>query len=231
MAKRVHGVAIGEATSDHIITVIDLSAFKIVNSRRTKNLDLLEFQDVEMDREGRIFVDSISSWKKAEGAFIPLDIPSLRAGARCAYKLLPVKPGEPERPVPVTAENCAEDIGSVSIGDYLKARPFHRAGSPLFTCKSTAAEYCPHPDRFTPDKRFGLGVRTEGHDGLLGSWVQTHATGIVFSTSRRAEIGELDLTHNAPVLALASVNGCDYLFVLRSGAELTVYQLIDSDQG
>jgi hypothetical protein len=234
--KRVDGRAVGHARSDNMITVVDLSSFKIVNSRRTKGLDLFEFQGVEMDRRGRILIDSSADWdwrskKPRLAAFIPLEVPSLRPDARCTYELLPGKPGEPEHPVPITTEACTTDLGSESLGDYLKGSSFNPVAARQLTCADTKAEYCPQPNRFTPDRRFGLGIRTEGHDSLFGGWVQTRATGVVFSTRGGVEIGELDLTHHDPTVALASINGHDYLLVLRSGAELTVYQLIDSGNG
>lgn len=100
---------------------------------------------------------------------------------------------------------------------------------PGFVCADKTAEYCPQPDRFTPDGLFALGVETEGHDGLFGGWIETRARGFLYSTSRHAQIGELDLTHYSPYLKLASADGQDYLLVLNAGSELTVYQLFDSD--
>jgi hypothetical protein len=72
-----------------------------------------------------------------------------------------------------------------------------------------------------------MGIRTEGHDNLLGSWVQTRATAILFSAKTHSEIGEIDMTHNSAYLKLATVSGKDYLLSLKSGSELTVYGLDD----
>jgi hypothetical protein len=225
--RRIHGNAAGQAKSDSMISVVDLSSFTIVKGARTYGFNLYEFQGVEQDRQGRIFISSLTPWQDGKGAFIPLEVPSLQPGPRCAYRYIPLKPGEPQHAVPVTVESCAQDLDGVSLDDYLGGTSSHPAETG-FVCRDRRAEYCPQPDRFTPDRNFGLGVRTEGHDSLLGPWVETGATAILFSMRNHAEVGEVDLMRGDPLLQLACVNGWDYLLVLRAGADLTVYQLLDA---
>jgi hypothetical protein len=223
--KRSHGRAVGRAKSDNMITVVNLLRMTIESARRTRDLNPFEFQGVEMTSYGRVIVSSMSRSPQAEGALIPLDIPSLREGARCEYKWLATKVGEGARPVPVTIRSCTMALSPSSLEGALSQVPFPSLTG--FKCKDAQAEYCPQPDRFTPDRRFGIGIRTEGHDNLLGSWVRTNATAVAFSMSAQLEVGELDLMHDSPNLLLASVAGRDYLLVLRGGTELTVYELLD----
>jgi hypothetical protein len=224
--KRSHGRAVGRANSDNMITVVNLHTMTIEGARRTHDLNLLEFQGVEMTPDGRVIVSSQSGPPQSEGVLIPLEIPSLREKSKCEFRWLATKPGEGDRPVPVTVESCAAAVSPSSIGEVLSSSSPFLTG---FKCKDAQAGYCPQPYSFTPDQRFGIGVRTEGHDDLLGIWVQTSATAIVFSMSTRSEIGELDLMHDSPALQLASVAGRDYLLVLRGGTELTVYELLDEN--
>lgn len=225
--KRVNGRAVGRARMNSIITVIDLSTFKVINSVQTKAFNLLEFSSVALDRKGRILIES-SSFKstadKPRGEFLQLDVPSLHASPKCVYDN-----EKPDQLVSITTRECSEDLGTSSLEDYLKTSSSYIPIPSQFVCSDTTAEYCPQPDRFTPDNLFGLGMLTEGHDNFLGSWVQTRATAILFSTKTHLQIGELDLTHQSHYLELASMNGKDYLLVLRAGSELTVYQLIDPD--
>lgn len=224
--KRVSGKAVGRARTTSIITVIDLSTFKIVNSTQASAADPYEFQSVELDGDSRMLVISDTFGAKAHGEFVQLDIPSLRASNKCEYGF---SDGQYAHPAPVTADSCKENLRSMSLEEYLKAASPNPSRSPGFTCKDTNIEYCPEPESFTPDKRFGLGMLTEGHDGFFGGWVETRATAIIFSTSWHAQIGEIDLTHQPARLELAAVNGQDYLLALRAGSQLTVYQLNDAN--
>lgn len=223
--KRIHGKAVGRSTTDNMITVADLHSFKIANEGRTKEFNLYGAQGVTMDNNGRLVIDSLAPWPEHRGAFIPLKIPSLEAEARCEYRSLLVKPGEPEHLAAVTSDSCSKDLKSTSVEEYL--RPTRPEFQHKFTCQDTHAEYCPEPTSFTPDRRFGFGVRTEGHDNFLGSWVETSATAVAFSMHTHTEIGEIDLMHGNPNLLLTSVGAHDYLLVLRHGSELTVYALMD----
>ncbi len=223
--KRVGGKAVGKARTTSIIKVIDLSTFKVVNSTQTSATEPYEFQSVEMDGEGRIMVISNAFGAKQHGEFIQLNVPSLSASPKCSYDFTDTQ--HMDHPVPDTVETCEQDLGPLTLEDYFKRASPNPPRSPGFTCKDATAEYCPEPESFTVDGLFGLGVRTEGHDNILGSWVQTRATAILFSKSSHAEIGELDLTHQQAQLKLAPADGKDYLLSLLSGSELTVYELID----
>ncbi len=223
--KRVNGRAVGKARTESFINVIDLRSFKIVNTAKPKTAGPFEFQSVEMDEAGHIVIERSSFGDKASGEFTQLDVPSLIPSARCSYDWINNKQqGQPQ--VPVAHEDCTQALHSVMLGDYLKSLQPYAPVSSGFTCVDTKAEYCPQPDTFTKDKRVGLGIRTEGHDELLGGWVETRSTAVLFSTATHKEVGQLDLTHQRSLLKLASVNGQDYLLLLKSDSELSVYQII-----
>jgi hypothetical protein len=225
--KRVGGKAVGKARTTSIITVIDLPTFKIVNGARTSAADPYEFQSVEMDSDGRMLVISHTFGAKAHGELVQLDIPSLHASNKCEYGFADAQQAHP---VPITAESCERDLRSQSLEEYLKSASPNPPRSPGFTCNDASIEYCPEPESFTRDKRFGLGLLTQGHDGFFGSWVETRATAIIFSAKSHTEIGEIDLTRQPARLNLATAGDRDYLLALRAGSQLTVYQLIDPDR-
>jgi hypothetical protein len=224
---RVSGWAVGKARTTNIIKVIDLSTFKVVNSATTSAVDPYEFQSVQMDGRGRMLIMSDSFRANAHGEFIQLDIPSLRPGPKCEYRLDNNGNGNNERPIAITPELCQQDAGFSSLEEYFKGAYQIPPRSPGFTCRDVTAEYCPEPESFTADQQFGLGIRTEGHDSFFGSWVQTRATAILFSTRSRAEIGEIDLTDQPAELKLATVDSKDYLISIRAASDLTVYHLTD----
>jgi hypothetical protein len=187
-----------------------------------------EFQSIEMDGQGRILVIDTTFGENRHGEFVQLDLPSLTAGQKCDYDMLDNRKGE-NRLLPTTPSACEQDLNSEPLDQYFKKTSPIPPRSPGFSCRDTSAEYCPEPETFAPDGRFGMGMRTEGHDNLLGSWVQTRATAILFSARTHSEVGELDMTHNPAYLKLATVNGKDYVLSVKSGSELTVFQLEDPD--
>jgi hypothetical protein len=228
--KNVHGDAASQATSDSMISVVDLRSFTVANHARTKTLNLYQFQSVRMGEDGRLVIHSRAPGGERKAAFISLEIPSLRPGPRCDYESVPAGPGESGRPRALTSDTCSRALGSFTLEQYLRepgSTPVQRD----FVCQDSRAGYCPQPESFTPDGRFALGVRIDGHDSLWGGWVQTEATAVVFSASTRAEIGEVDLMRGAPKWQWATQEGRDYLLVLRRGSELRAYALMDSAAG
>lgn len=181
-----------------------------------------------MDKEGRILVSSSVFGNTPQVEFIQLTVPSLDVGQKCIYTMVKSGPNT-EQAIAQTVEACEQDLGTVSLDEYLKRAAAIPAASG-FTCKDVKAEYCLQPDRFTPDDRFGVGIRSEGHDGFFGGWVQTRTTAIVFSAKTHVEVGELDLTRTSPYLKLASLNGKDFLVSVEAGSKVTVYELVDPAQ-
>jgi len=227
--KGTDGSRDGNARTVSFITVIDLAGFSVAQSAQIRTVDPFQFQSVEMDAAGRIVVNRKSFVDKSREGLVTLEVPSLRPSENCTYS---VTYDDKKRAqfAPITMEECNRVLHSMSLEDYFKvSRPIASQASG-FTCKDSKAGYCPQPDSFTPDKRFGVGKRTEGHDNLLGGWTQTRATAIVFSTGRHAEIGEVDMTHGPVRLRLTAVDGQDYLLSVRARSELTVYQLVDTEK-
>jgi hypothetical protein len=182
-----------------------------------------------MDAEGRIRVSSDSGATKEQerGEFVQLDIPSLHSGPKCIYG---ISYDHSARGIPeaITVNECAQDLHSTSLDEYNKSfiKQFPAISSG-YVCKATKAEHCPQTLDFTPDKQFGIGMDEEGHDDIIGGWVMTRLTAVLFSARTHTEIGEIDMSHNPPYIKLTTVKGKDYLLWLKNGAELTVYQLLD----
>jgi hypothetical protein len=222
--RRESGRPAGKARTDSIITVVDLATFKSINSSRLKAADSNEYQSIEIDGKGRLLLVNSSFGENRHGEFASLEVPSLRVGPSCKYDYATNKQ-HGEQLSPITVESCKQYSGSETLEDFLKKLGSYVPTSSGFLCKDKKAEYCPQPDRFTPDHQFGLGIRSEGRDNIFGSWVQTRATAILFSTATHTEVVELDLTHIPPFVKLASVDGRSYLLLLQEGSELSVYQL------
>jgi hypothetical protein len=224
--KRVRGRAVGAPLGDDIVAVVDLSKSEIVATANTADLDLFGARGVTLDNGGFLRIDSLSSGKVRKGAFIRLAIPSLQPGPRCAYDWVADSPTQ-EHAQATTSKACSEVIGSRSLADYLKEGQPRPAPEPK-VCQDNQSEFCRWPGEFTPDGRFGVALRMDGHDNLWGSWVVTRNSYIVFSRSRKANIGEIkEPTNDSFQRVLVSVAGRDYLLDLQSGTHLTVYELQD----
>jgi hypothetical protein len=227
--KHIHGNAVGNSKADNIVVLVDLATFKIANRIHTKDLDLFdEFQEVRLDANGRILVIGSPLGHSGSKAFVQLAIPSLIAGAKCEYNSVPDKTRTTQG-IAATGEGCQKALGAVSLENYLSTDQPIITRDPPFKCADSSSEYCPQPYNFTSDQRFGLGLRTEGHDALFGGWVETRAIAVIFSTKTRSEIGELDLGQNrdsGPLLE--NVDGRIYLLVLRHSTALSVYEVSGS---
>ena len=207
-----------------MVTVVDLSTLTAVNSTHFKTSVSYPFQSIEVDPSNRLVLVSTSFGEQRHGELAVLDLPSLHPGDACRYEYRSDEQHR-ERISAFTAEACFRLLGSQDLREYLKSfdnNPHTKGG---FACKDNYAEYCPQPDKFTPDQMFGLGIRSEGRDNLFGSWVQTRATAIVFSTKTHSQVAEIDLTRRRPDLKLATTNDHDYLLLVRDGSELIVYEL------
>jgi hypothetical protein len=224
--KRVDGWAVGSATSDDVISVVDLSTFKIVATTRTEKLDLFEFHGVDLDDEGYIRVGSSSSGKVRQEAFIRLSIPALESSPKCAYVRTQDSFGK-QNLRPMTDKGCSEILKRRALDDYLRGRQVPSTQT-FSVCEKNDSEFCHIPGEFTADGKFGVGTRIEGHDGIFGGWVTTSNNLIIFSSARRIDIGEIkEPTNRSFQVKLTSVGGRDYLLVMDSGTHLVAYELRD----
>jgi hypothetical protein len=224
-AKTGRRNSVSRSVSENVIAVVHVQNFTIDQSRRTSDLGLSGLQSFWMTSDGRLFVDSMARASQAERALIPLDLPSLEAGRRCEYKWSRSRPGEDAEPTPVTIESCAQALSPSSPKQVLAPAPSPALSG--FACGEAPERLCPQPDRFTPDRRFAIGSRTEGHDSMLGSWVWRDRAIVAFSTRTRSEIGEIGLMRNSVELLLSSLAGKDYLLILQPDSELAVYELLE----
>jgi hypothetical protein len=222
--KRVGGRAVGDARSDDVISVVDLSTFKVVSTARTGAMGLLEFHGVRLDHQGHILVNSISEDKPSHSAFIQLSIPLLTPGPKCTYRLIEDSPGK-EHPESIDESGCRGTLKSITLEQYLQE--WKAPSNPKFAaCQNNRSEFCRVPGEFTADGKFGVGDRSEGHDNIFGSWVITSSSYVIFSTSKRIDIGEIkEPTNDSVRRALFSIDGRDYLLVVQGGTHLDVYEL------
>jgi hypothetical protein len=222
--KRVGGRGLGNVRSDIVISVVDLADFKVVVTTRTKTLDLFEFQEVSLDREGHVLVNSFSSDKPRRGAFIQLSLPSLTAGPKCSYDWIADSPNA-EHPEPTSINECRKLLNSTTLKKYLGQEP-NSITSMSDVCKNNDADFCHLRGEFTADGRFGVADHVEGHDNFLGNWVATKYSLVIFSTAKRMDIDEIkEPTNDSVEKALTSIGGHDYLLVMRGGRHLDVYEL------
>jgi hypothetical protein len=224
--KRVNGRAVGNAISDDIIAVVDLSNFTVVATTRTKNMDLFEFHGVTLDDEDYLRVDSLSSGESRHSAFIRLKVPDLVAGPRCEYEWVIDSPAK-RHPRAVTTEACAQAMKSGPLSDYLQPRQPSSGAKPP-QCQNNASKLCRIPGEFTAGGSFGVGLESEGHDNIFGSWVTTSNTLIVFSSRKGTDIAEIaEPKDDSFATLLAFEQGRNFLLVVQGGTHLTVYELRD----
>jgi hypothetical protein len=195
-----------------------------MNSTHFKTASSHPFQSIEFDPSSRLVLVSTSFGEQRGGELAVLDLPSLHPRDACRYEYSSDEQHR-ERVSAVTVESCSRLLGAQGLREYLKSFENSPPTTAGFACKDNNAEYCPQPNMFTSDQMFGLGIRSEGRDNLFGSWVQTRATAIIFSTKTRAQVAEIDLTRRRADLKLATTNGQDYLLLVRDGSELLVYEL------
>jgi hypothetical protein len=213
------------------MTAVDLESFKPVASLRTDSLSLLNFHSVWMDKEGRGVIVTSDWGADGKNFLIQLGIPSLTVQARCEYSNV-AGPNNTSHPIASQSGQCATFSSGSTFEAYLAEEPGITPPSSThgYICRSPDLEYCPQPETFTSDGQIGMGIETEGHDNLLGSWVQTRAVAIFFSTSTKREFARMDLTHSSAYTKLAASGGKGYLLSLKDGSELTVYRLNDANQ-
>jgi hypothetical protein len=224
--KRIRGRAVGNARSDDVISVVDLATFKIVATVRTRALDLYEFHGVTLDDDGYVRVSSLSSGKLKHDAFIRLSVPSLQPAPRCTYDW---STDAGKLRVESTADRrCLESLKPKTLEEYIDEKRPSSIHEPI-ACENNGADFCRLPDqRFTSDGKFGVADSDEGHDNLFGSYVTTRSSYVIFSTSKRADVGEIKLpTDDLAKSMLIALAGRDYLVVVRDGTLFGVYELRD----
>lgn len=212
----------GTAHADDIITVVDLSTFKTVATVRSAELGLLEFhQSIKLDDENRVLIDSGSG---NNGAFVRLSVPSLSVGPKCTYTRIYDSAIQWHREV-TDASACVASLGGAITLEQYYQREFPHFEWPA-VCKGNAAKFCHEVGHFSPDGKYGLAERADGHDGSFGGWVVSHHSYIVFSNAKRSDIGEIEVPTDASAHGLlAYYDGRDYLLLLQDGTRLTVYEL------
>jgi len=215
----------GSAHADDVVTVVDLSTFKIVATARTAELGLLEFhRSIKLDNDDRVFIDSASG-KPEHGAFVRLSVPSLTAGPKCTYARIYDSALQWHREV-TDANACEASLGgTINLEQYFQ-REFPHFELPA-VCKRNAAEFCLYAGHFSADGKYGLAQRVDGHDMVFfpGRVVTRHSY-IVFSSAKRSDIGEIKVPADASAGGLlAYYGGRDYFLLLQDGTRLTVYEL------
>jgi hypothetical protein len=225
-----------DSRSDNVIAIVDLSTLSIVGRTHTQGLDLFEFHgDVRLDNYGFVLVESLSGDKR--GAFIRLAVPSLTPGPVCVYNWVA---GSPKRstpgitvptgqhPEPQTVEACTAALGSIPFSVYSEFIQPTLTFPPAGCDNGNRAEFCRWPSSFTADGKFGFAYAHDGHDNLLGNFIETNARYVVFSASKRSDIGELKVsTRDSVEVATAVLDGRDFLLTISNGTHLTVYELRD----
>jgi len=221
--KRVDGKSVGKSRTEIRISSIDLENFRVAGRATTAALSLFEFQGVFMRTDGQLVVESSSPQLK-EGAFIPIDMPGLGVGPKCLYRNVS-GPNNELHPIPIGGDTCLQSTHNIALEEYLTEPNFPLPFRDKFICTSKDLEYCPQPDRFSPDANIGLGIMTEGHDSFLGTWVQTKAIAVFFSTKTHSQIDARDVSRLDAYMTLASADEKDYLLTFEDDSVLTVYEI------
>jgi hypothetical protein len=133
-------------------------------------------------------------------------------------------PGK-EHPESIGESGCRESLKSTTLDQYLRAEQAPTLQT-FSVCRNNNSEFCRVPGELTADGKFGVGNRVEGHDNFLGSWVVTSNSYVIFSTTKRVDVGEIkELTNDSVKRVLFSLDGRDYLLVVQGGTHLDVYEL------
>jgi hypothetical protein len=224
--KRAQGRATGPARSDDVMTIVDLAAFRIVGTSRTRDLDLFEFHELlRLDSDGHLLAESLSSGKPKQGSVVRFAIPSLEPSPPCVFDWVLESPRH-ERRVPHSEEQCREALRS-SFSAFFATTPQPVAWPPK-GCANNKAKFCRLPGILTADGKFGIAIATEGHDNLLGNWVETKSSYVIFSAAKSADIGEINVpTRDSVRTATFALNDRDFLLIALNGTRLRFYELRD----
>lgn len=227
--RRAGGVTADTPRSDDVIATVDLTSFRVVATTHTEPIGLFAYHRVLLDTEGKLGISSLSAGSGRRGALVRLSLPDLTPGRRCAYQWSGNAAGR-AHPEAVDADGCQAALGSLSLDQYLQSQ------LPSFSfpavCEGSKAEFCSLPDVFTgaaafsPDGKYAVAERIERRNDALDGAVTTSFSYVVFSTAKKADIGEVKEPVKATLhRVLASVDGQDYLVVLQDGTHLTAYLL------
>lgn len=229
--KRKNGRAAGRPKTDNIINVVDLTKFEVVGTARTFPMNLLPFTSVWLAPDGKLAVTSLSDGLQRRGELVRLAIPQLVAGNKCTYDWIADKNSR-EIPISTSDQECKDDTSPSTLQEFLQAEPgasfSHEHSLISSVCKGVNAEFCRTPGKLTKDGQFGVSESTEGHDNFFGSWVFTKRSFIVFSASKRSEIGRIvEPPYISTRTILAERNGRNYFIILEHGSQLNIYELKD----
>ena len=195
------------AKSIYAITTVQLQDFTIGLHVQTNTLGLHHVQSVRAIDDGHLLIDGVTN--SMDQVLVPLNISSLQEAPKCYAG--------------THADNCMQIPGATESGE--SQSPSSTPATKEFTCGNLQKKYCPQPNYFSPDSRFGTGFRHEVRLSILGRWTWNSPAVVVFSTKSLSEIGEIDIRRDGVDLLLSSTAGHDYLYVLRANSNLAIYEL------
>jgi hypothetical protein len=133
-------------------------------------------------------------------------------------------------PEPQAEAACSAALGSTPFSVYASRWIQSTLSLQPPGCDNNKAEFCRWPARgsFTTDGKFGVAYASEGHDNLLGNWVETKSRYLIFSVAQRADVGQISVPTRDSVQAATSIVGArDFLLLISNGTHLDVYELRD----
>jgi hypothetical protein len=216
--KRVHGKSIGIAHASSRISIVDIASMKISRQFDTSMLEASEFESVHLDKADRISLQRKTTLEQASEKIVTLMLPNFDFGPTCDY----VATGN-NLYTEQTPESCKVLLRGEDLSSYIY-KPF-RSAPGQYSCLAPKLDYCPQPDVFTPDRKFALGIATEGHDNFFGSWVETGSQAVLFSADTKAEIGRVDLHPAYGVPLITSIDGDEYLLVINQASSISIYKI------
>jgi hypothetical protein len=226
---------------DAVVSVVDLSAFKVVATAHTRELGLFALLFVYLDHEDYVLVNSTEFVDNHyRSILVRLSVPTLSAGPVCSYGYVGELSNEHEEVT--TADTCQAAVGPrFGFEEYRKREmptgtelfPSYRQHEPSLCASKELShgwtqidESC-HWYKLTDDGKFGIVERSRTSlNTILDSYSAARPAYIAFSTVGDSPIGEISVRKGSlPVFQFAYRDGRDYLLVIEDGTFVTVYEL------
>lgn len=229
--KREHGKAVGNARNKLLMAVVDKDSMAIRTNKSIPDGISADFVSIELSNTNELifstshwnpFTNSVGS-QNHQQKYTRLSVPELLETDSCNVEWKPSKPGAGDEPFPIMDESCMRLLRGRTYHEMMTTKSDQQAHG--YSCTDKKLEFCPQPEKFTPDGKIGLGFCTTGHDTLLGSWVEDSATAVLFSTATKREFAAYDIKHDDLYVQLTTSNGKDYLIGFLKRNIFRIYEI------
>jgi hypothetical protein len=221
-------------TNVELVSVVDLSEFKVVTSVHAADLPVLAgaFRTYRFDSDRHLIVQAFTPFQRRHGddvssggsqvTLAALSLPDLTVTGQCQYSEW-IRNGAPVHrdgeQACATLVSSAGDTGSLSkfLDDFVMSGGVERYAP---------RDDSPCPGYVSRDGRFEREICQESHRGFWGNQVVTKSVENIEAVETGKRLGSItEPVHESVRSSFASMNGRDYLLLMENGVRLLVYAI------